>query len=100
VAREAFAAQLPVSILHRRSKGRPDSFSAEIFEQNVDTLREMLLGGLLAANGLLDRAAIAAILKVEAPLRGLGFDRILQLADTEAWARSWDARSATPQSVA
>jgi len=88
VARTAYADILPPEIARRRTKGGPDSFCVELVERNRPSIREMLLGGLLAGHGLLDRDAVAASLDGGQAERG-DVHRILALIDTEAWARSW-----------
>lgn len=89
VAREAFRADLPSAVIERRSKGSPDGFIGEIYEINRATLREMLLGGLLAANGLVDQAALGRMLDDPALPKGHDYLRVIQLADAESWARAW-----------
>jgi asparagine synthase (glutamine-hydrolysing) len=63
--------------------------TAQILEANRALVRSMLLDGLLADLGVLDRAAIAAILDDPRPAFGHSFARIMQLVDTEVWARGW-----------
>jgi asparagine synthase (glutamine-hydrolysing) len=92
VARRAFADTLPGMVIDRRSKGTAASFMSQIVESRRTTLRDLLLGGLLAQNQVFDTAAVTAWLEAAGPARDLGFARILQLADAEAWARSWTAR--------
>ncbi|MCW3835024.1 asparagine synthase-related protein [Sphingomonas canadensis] len=92
VARRAFAGDLPVSVIARRGKGTPDAFAIALFEANRAQLRELLLDGLLARHGLIDAVAVEAALADQRPIAGHGYSRILQLADVEAWARSWTAR--------
>lgn len=96
VARHAFDAHLPTAVAWRRSKGSPDSFIAEIYERYRPAIRELLVDGELAAHDIIDIPATNRILDDPAPLRGGTFRRILQLADVEAWARSWTAQRADP----
>lgn len=91
-ARTGFSGLLPDSILKRRSKGSFDGFSASIAERNRSLLREMLLEGIIASNNLLDRPAIDALLTNTAPLTALEANRLLLLADAEAWAMAWQKR--------
>jgi asparagine synthase (glutamine-hydrolysing) len=91
VARRAFATTLPGMVIDRRSKGTAASFMSQIVETRRTALRDLLLGGVLAQNQVLDAAAVTAWLEAAGPARDLGFARILQLADAEAWARSWAA---------
>lgn len=91
-ARHAFAEALPQEIAWRRTKGTPDSFLIQILETNRPLVRTMLLDGLLADLGVLDRAAIAATLDDPRPAQGHGFARIMQLVDAEIWARGWPSQ--------
>jgi asparagine synthase (glutamine-hydrolysing) len=91
IARKAFAGRLPAPILDRQIKGTPDSFSANLFEANRALLAEILLGGRLAAQGLIDRQAVADVLRWEGPVRGLAHLRILTFATVEAWIAAWKA---------
>jgi asparagine synthase (glutamine-hydrolysing) len=86
--RQAYAARLPSSVVGRRSKGTPTGFLARLVEREADLLRPFLLDGCLAVHGVIDRAAVEAAL-APGPARDLRFARLLQLADAEAWARSW-----------
>jgi asparagine synthase (glutamine-hydrolysing) len=92
VARQAFADVLPSAIIDRRGKGSPDSFVIEIFEANRGALQALLEDGLLASHGLLDSDRVRAVLADTAPVRGSAYGRVMQLADVEAWARSWTER--------
>jgi asparagine synthase (glutamine-hydrolysing) len=87
VARAAFASDLPAMVIERRSKGAPDAFVARLFEANRAMIRDMVLGGWLMREGLLDRAALEPALCQEA-VWGDGFARIMRLVDAEAWACS------------
>jgi asparagine synthase (glutamine-hydrolysing) len=89
VARRAFSGELPGAILHRRSKGTPDSFLAQIFELHRRRIRDELLGGELASLGLLDRPALVAFFDSGRPLPDGRLQRIMALYDTEIWCRSW-----------
>lgn len=86
--RRAFADRLPRLVTDRRAKGTPTGFMAAMVEQRADLLHPFLLDGLLAGNRVIDRSAVEGAL-LPGPARDLGFARLLQLADAEAWARSW-----------
>ncbi|HEX8238252.1 MAG TPA: asparagine synthase-related protein [Allosphingosinicella sp.] len=89
IARRAFAGLLPEGTIRRRSKGAPDSFVADIYDANRLVVRDLLLGGVLCQQGLLDIGALAAFLADGGPVRGHDYLRVMQLADAEAWARCW-----------
>lgn len=86
--RHGFALALPAPVLARRSKGTPTGFLAALVQHNAAMLRPFLLDGVLATNLVIDREAVEAAL-APGPARDLSFARLLQLADAEAWARSW-----------
>lgn len=89
IARDAFRALLPPSIVDRRDKGSPGGFVAELFEANYDRIRILLLDGCLIGNGVVDRVSTNAALREARGMRAHGYRRIMQLVDVEAWARSW-----------
>lgn len=89
VARDAFADHLPASILQRRTKGNFTSFNAALFTRHRGALRDMLLGGRLIAQGLLDRGALERYLDADRPLADTAYPEILDLAAVELWTRSW-----------
>lgn len=89
LARAAFANDLPRSIMLRTSKAGPDSFIRQAFEANRPVVRELLMGGLLAEQGLLDLDATERALDVDALSGGSIIYRLLDLAEAESWARSW-----------
>jgi len=89
VARDAFTAHLPLEITHRRSKGSPESFIAEIYDYHRSTICDLLLDGLLMQNAVIDRHQVERTLSDVRPAHGMAFHRIMELADVEAWARSW-----------
>ena len=88
-ARAAFARDLPREIVRRTSKAGPDSFIRRSFSDNRPTIRAMLLEGLLARQGLLDLAAVEQALGVDSLAGDSIIYRLLDLAEAEAWARSW-----------
>jgi asparagine synthase (glutamine-hydrolysing) len=60
-----------------------------LFRTHRGTLREMVLDGQLAQRGLIDRPAVEALLKEDAPFSGPDFHRLLEFAEVEAWAANW-----------
>ena len=89
LARAAFASRLPAPIIARTSKAGPDSFIRLAFAHNRSRIRERLLDGLLASNGLLDRTELNRALDVDEFRDALIIDRILDILEAENWARSW-----------
>ena len=88
VARNAFRDALPAGICDRRDKGLPDSFLMELIDVNHRQIAGLLLNGVLAAEGLIDKAALADTLRPARLVKGGGYIRVMQLVDTEAWVRS------------
>jgi asparagine synthase (glutamine-hydrolysing) len=66
----------------------PTGFVAAIFDRHRQAIRDMLLGGRLAALGLLDENKLSHALAMTGPVRDLRFVRIMELVDAEAWARA------------
>lgn len=89
LARQAFASSLPPQVLRRTSKAGPDSFVRRAFDLNRAAVRDLLLGGMLDAQGLLDRSAVEQALAMDTSHGGSTIYRLLDLAETENWVRSW-----------
>lgn len=92
VARKAFQQSLPASVLERKGKGSPQGFMFEIFEQRRDEIRERLLEGFLATNGIIERASIEEALRPNHQTTGTEIMRLLMFVDTEAWVDHWRSR--------
>ncbi|WDF74227.1 asparagine synthase-related protein [Novosphingobium sp. KACC 22771] len=88
-AREAFADLLPSLITARRSKGTPTGFAMHLLDANRDAIRDLLLDGLLAREGILDRMVIEAFLERPDPRDVVRYMEIMALVDVEAWLRAW-----------
>jgi asparagine synthase (glutamine-hydrolysing) len=95
VARRAFQNDLPDAIIHRRSKGGPDTFAFEVIETNRSILRERLLSGVLAQHGLLDLVELEKCFDDRRPVQKSDYVRLSALAEAEAWARHWLTYSGT-----
>lgn len=92
VARRAFARDLPSTVLDRRIKGTPSRFAARLLDHFRPAIRDRLLGGSLAAHGIIDRARLEQVLAGERPVPDLERVRILELVNVEAWADHWLGR--------
>ncbi|AMN47866.1 asparagine synthase [Steroidobacter denitrificans] len=89
LARDAFAGMVPAPILQRLWKDRAPGFLEEIVSRNREALRELLLDGVLAASGLLDRSATEQALS-PMPSKSLVVPiELFSHLDTELWARQW-----------
>lgn len=89
MARRAFAAHLPGSIVHRRSKGGPDGFSRALIAANQTAIHERLAEGQLAAHGIVDRAALSSAFDEDGVPHGNLHVRIQELLVAEAWIDHW-----------
>jgi asparagine synthase (glutamine-hydrolysing) len=89
VARSAFRDMLPSVTIARREKQGPVSFDMQLLALRGAELREFLLGGLLAGQGIIDKRAVERSLKDI--LGGGGGEQqfLLELADVEAWCQHW-----------
>jgi asparagine synthase (glutamine-hydrolysing) len=93
LVRRAFAQGLPAAVLDRRVKGTPGRFAAQLLDHFRPLIRERLLDGHLAANGIIDAVALDEILAGERPVPDLERVRILELVNAEVWVDHWLARA-------
>lgn len=92
VARTAFCDLLPKEIIARQTKGGFEGFSYELLEANRARALEMLLDGLLASRGLLDKAELEAALGSGRPVSFRIAHRLMRLVAVEAWLGTWRVR--------
>jgi len=92
VARAAYGDVLPAAVLARRSKGGFDGFGAELIDRNRALMRDMLLDGELARQGLIDASAVRTTLERPLP-DGEVIVELLALVDQEAWINAWRGRA-------
>ncbi|MFJ2995503.1 asparagine synthase-related protein [Pandoraea sp. NPDC087047] len=92
VARRAFAADLPTSIVRRYLKGYIAQHTYHIFEHNIDFIRTFLLDGELVRNGMLVRETIERYLSGHPPDDQQYSIILHEYVCTEAWLRSWCPR--------
>lgn len=91
LARSAFAAELPAELSARTAKPGPDSFIRQAFERNRGQIYTLLRGGLLADNGLLEMTQLDCVFAGDTANAWSDLRRVLDLAEAENWARSWQA---------
>lgn len=89
VARAAFRDLLPTDILDRRGKGSLQSLFVKAFKAERPKLRDTLVAGRLAAEGIIDPHAVSAYLETVGDPHDLRYVRILDLAATEQWLESF-----------
>lgn len=87
IVRNGFADALPPALVHRYSKGGPDSFAYSLIEANRLDLREHLLGGLLAEHDIVDVTALEQALSLHNPIKSADYIVLSVLAEAEAWVR-------------
>ena len=86
VAREAFAERLPDAILQRTGKARYDTLLLRAYDRARPSLRDLLLGGWLASQHIIEEAAVARAL--DTPVSDeTTYGRLTMLADAELWCR-------------
>lgn len=88
-ARRAFDGFIPGDLLARRRKGALDGMFAQLFNANRQVIRDHLLGGYLAGQGLLDADAIERYLSSKSVLTDKHYYRLIELAGYENWCRLW-----------
>ena len=94
LAREAFADDLPAAILQRRAKGTPDQFCAAVLRHFREPVRARLLGGHLAAHGIVDRHALGHLLGAAGRPGPVEIVRLFEFLNVEAWLDHWIGRGA------
>jgi len=87
-ARAAFAAELPPLILNRRSKGTPTGFVARLYEAHRGEIRDLLLGGWLAEQRLIETGDVERAIGDAGPAPDVRVTALFGLVDAEAWARA------------
>lgn len=91
IARAAFASRLPAEVVWRRGKGRLESMCAAAYLRQRLLLRDLLLGGRLAEQGLLDVAAIESYLARDLTEGDFDYFRLIEIGDIERWVRAVEA---------
>lgn len=89
LARQAFADRLPGAVLDRRSKGELSVYYGRAIGVGRQGLRDHLLGGLLAREGLIDPVQVEAALQIEHLIWQGGYIELMTLGLMESWARAW-----------
>lgn len=87
VARAAYRTALPAEVFQRQSKATYIGYLGAVYQQRKHEMREFLLGGRLADEGLLDPSAIAAYIAAPLPARDQTFLRLFELCMVENWVR-------------
>jgi asparagine synthase (glutamine-hydrolysing) len=94
--RRAFEGELPAAVRKRRVKGTPSGFAARLVDHFRAQIRECVLEGRLAANGITDKRMMETALTGEGPIPDLERVRILEIVNAEAWLAHWVRRQQAP----
>lgn len=89
VERAAFADLIPIEILARRQKGQSTFSALDTIHRSSGYLRELLLEGILAKEGLVDRGALEPYLSERRPLEVPAIFPLLSCIAAELWVRCW-----------
>jgi asparagine synthase (glutamine-hydrolysing) len=89
LVRSAFRGWVPSPILERRSKGGTTSYWMQTVRQSSSYLRDLILGGILHRERVIDGRALVPYLDFSQPLPIEVFPRLVACISAEIWLRSW-----------
>jgi asparagine synthase (glutamine-hydrolysing) len=89
LSRQAFAGDLPPEITQRRDKGDAEPLARDTLVRNLDYVREMLLGGIVAQQGIVDLRRLEAALSSAPSTDAVPSVPLYDLLGAEIWARAW-----------
>lgn len=89
LARQAFRDIVPAEILAREDKGSTSLFWIRKIRERQAFLRDLLLDGWLATQGLIDRASLEPYLVAGQPIRTEQWSPLAACIAAEMWVRSW-----------
>jgi asparagine synthase (glutamine-hydrolysing) len=89
LARTAFRDYVPSPILERRSKGGTTSYWMQTVRQSSSYLRELILGGTLHREKIIDGRLLDPYLNFSQPIPVEVFPRLIACISAEIWLRSW-----------
>ena len=92
LTREAFAAELPLSILQRSEKGAAEILASRTVFRNLPFLRTMLLDGVLARQPFIDRHKLEMTLSDSPSTQAASSAPVFSLLGAEIWARAMGER--------
>ncbi|KSB91753.1 hypothetical protein AS593_06945 [Caulobacter vibrioides] len=92
LARRAFSGRLPPEVTERRTKGDMTAFYGRAIGDSLPVLRPFLLDGELVRRGLVDAAALEAMLTPERLVHDGRYGDIFDLLAIEAWTQVWRAK--------
>ena len=89
IARLAFANSLPPEIVNRSTKGAGTDQVRNLYANNLEFLRELLLDGILVEEGILDRTTLEESLAKPERVSNAVASVLPVYYSTEAWLRRW-----------
>lgn len=89
VERAAFADLIPERIATRRQKGQSTFSILEIIHRSSEYVRNLLLDGVLAREGILDRVALDPLLTGQRPVESSTCFPLVSCIAAELWIRTW-----------
>lgn len=90
VARSAFADELSTEVLRRGpAKGGPDLWIREVIIRNAEAIREILMDGVLASNGIIDRGKLETLLTHGVSKSSITLSDVFVQLYIEGWLRQW-----------
>ncbi|QLC24895.1 hypothetical protein HFP57_07540 [Parasphingopyxis algicola] len=92
LARKTFRHDLPRDVVKRVSKTGPDAYYKDIFEHNIDLVRDCLGDGIMARQRIFSQERLLQTLSGEDVFLTAVPHRILGYLAIEAWIRSWAER--------
>jgi asparagine synthase (glutamine-hydrolysing) len=90
--RAAYAGRLPPALLDRHGKGLLTAHYGRRLAASTDFLRDYLLGGVLAAQRVIDVRRLEPLLDPEHLMRNDPYAGLLLALMAERWARAWSER--------
>jgi asparagine synthase (glutamine-hydrolysing) len=92
LARAAFSDRVPTEIIRRTDKGSIESYITELIRRNVDFIRELLLEGVLAGQGLIVRSELEPYIVDGTPFCEEHYPSLVACIAAEVWARTCSDR--------
>lgn len=89
VERAAFADMIPGAIAARRQKGQSTFSILDTIHRSGPYIRDLLLGGMLVKEGIVDRSALGPYVRGERPVDLTTFWPLLSCIAAELWIRNW-----------
>lgn len=87
--RRAFCLDIPSEIVERQTKADITNYYSRILVRDLPFVRQVLLEGELARNGVVDRAQVEKQLSAERLVRGERIADVVACVGVEAWAQAW-----------